>query len=232
LILFVLIGVGLVESFYAIYQFFTGSTHVLWYLKPAVYKGRASGTYICPNHLAGFLEMLLPVALAYTIKGRLNHLTKVFLAYAAFMMVGGIGVTLSRGGYGAMGISLVFFFLVLLWKRDFRIPSLAILILLVSAGGFFGYRSYQAQFRLKEVKIDHISARQLYWKPAVEMWKENVWFGVGPNHYDWRFRKWRSYVGQTRPIHTHNDYLNALADYGAIGAIIIGSGLLVLGWGV
>ena len=98
LLLFALIGVGVLESFYGIYQYFTASKHVLWYLKPPIYNIRGSGTYICPNHFAGFLEMLIPVALAYTILGRSKHLIKVFLAYAAFIMVAGIGVSLSRGG--------------------------------------------------------------------------------------------------------------------------------------
>ncbi len=232
LLLFTLIGVGILESFYAVYQFFTGSKHILWYGKPAIYLGRASGTYICPNHLAGFLEMLLPMALAFTVTGRLKHLSKVFLGYAAFAMIAGVGVTLSRGGYVAAGISLGLFFIMLLWKRDFRIPALSILIVLISAGSFFGYRSYYAQLRLKEVKVDQGVTRQLYWRPAIEMWKENPWFGVGPNHYDWRFRKWRTYQSQIRPVYAHNDYLNTLADYGLIGAAIVGLGLGVMGWGV
>jgi len=46
-------------SCYAIYQFFTHSNRVWGYVSP--YVGRASGTYISPNNLAGFLEMLLPL---------------------------------------------------------------------------------------------------------------------------------------------------------------------------
>jgi O-antigen ligase len=232
LLLFTLIGVGVVEAFYAIFQYFTGSNHVLWYIKPLIYKGRGSGTYICPNHLAGFLEMLLPVALACTITGRFKHITKIFLGYAAVMMLAGIGVTISRGGYLAMGASLVVFFFVLLWKRDFRLPALAFLILLLGTGSFFGYRSIRSQVRFTDLQNSESSVRGLYWSPAYEMWQKNFWTGVGPNHYDWRFRAWRNPMTQVRPVYAHNDYLNTLADYGTIGGIIIGSGLLLLGWSV
>jgi len=82
-------------SIYALYQFLSGSERVWWFR--ALYKGRASGTYISPNNLAGFLEMLLPLALTYTLVGRAKPVTKVFLGYAALAIVAGISVTVSRG---------------------------------------------------------------------------------------------------------------------------------------
>jgi hypothetical protein len=59
ILLFSLIGLGMLEAFYGIFQYFTDSRHVLWFPKPAAYRGRGSGTYVCPNHLAGMLEMVL-----------------------------------------------------------------------------------------------------------------------------------------------------------------------------
>ena len=77
-------------SFYAVYQFVTDSTRV-WHVFTQ-YRGRASGTYICPNHLGGFLELLLPLALAYTIAGRLKALTKIFLGYATLVILAGMAM--------------------------------------------------------------------------------------------------------------------------------------------
>src|SRR5207244_8975711 len=96
-------------SLYALYQFTTGSERVWHFIRPAGYQGRGSGTYICPNHLAGFLEMLLPLGLAYTLTGRLGHLLRVFLGYASLVILAGIGVTLSRGGWLAAGVALLVF---------------------------------------------------------------------------------------------------------------------------
>jgi O-antigen ligase len=229
IILFSLVGLGMVNAFYAIYQYYTDSQFILWYDKPAIYRGRGSGTYICPNHLAGFLEMVLPVALAYTITGRYKPLTKVFLGYAAVAILGGIGVTISRGGYVALGISLLVFFVVLLWNRDFRIPALAVVILLLVGGSFFGFRSYKSQLRFADME-DNI--RLHYWRPALELWKENFWFGVGAGHYDWRFRPWRYWNLQGQPIYVHNDYLNTVTEYGTAGGAIIAASILTLGWGL
>src|SRR6185295_9505837 len=84
----ILLATGI--SVYALYQFLSGSDRVWWFR--AMYKGRASGTYISPNNLAGFLEMLLPLALTYTLMGRARPVTKVFLGYGFLAMVTGIGV--------------------------------------------------------------------------------------------------------------------------------------------
>ena len=230
ILLFTLIGLAMAVSFYAVFQYLTDSRKILWYDKPTSYRGRGSGTYICPNHLVGFLEMILPVALAYTITGRYKPLTKVGLGYAAVAMLAGIGVTISRGGYLAVGASLVVFFVILLWNRDFRIPALAILVLLLAGGSLFGVRSWQAQKRFSS--LEYANMRPKYWEPAKRMWQENFWFGVGPQHYDWRFRKWRDWQLQGRPVYVHNDYLNTVTEYGTAGGIIVGSGLLLLAWGV
>src|SRR6266403_5143094 len=93
IISFTLIFLGMAISFYAIYQFMANTDRV-WYLtKP--YPHRGTGTYINPNHLAGLLEALLPLALGYTVAGRLKPLTKVLIGYAGLMMLAGILVTVS-----------------------------------------------------------------------------------------------------------------------------------------
>src|SRR5688572_12197060 len=65
IILAVLITIGMAIAGYAVYQFITGSDRVWHFIRPG-YAGRGSGTYICPNHMAGYLEMLLPAGIAYT----------------------------------------------------------------------------------------------------------------------------------------------------------------------
>ena len=87
LITLVLVFLGMAVAMYAVYQFLSGSDKVWTFTSP--YKGRAGGTYICPNHLAGFLEMLLPMALAYAAVGRVPAALKVWLGYAALVMAAG-----------------------------------------------------------------------------------------------------------------------------------------------
>ena len=68
-------------------------------------------------------------------------------------------------------------------------------------------------------------SRLLLWRAAAQMWREHPWFGVGPAHFDYRFREYRPENMQGRPDRVHNDYLNLLADWGAVGGVIVLAGL-------
>ncbi|MBI4327420.1 MAG: O-antigen ligase family protein [Chloroflexi bacterium] len=234
LVFFVLIFLGMGIALYAIYQFITGSERVWTFKKPPGYAGRASGTYICPNHLAGFLEMILPLGLAYTLTGRLKPTTKVCLGYACLMIVGGIGVSISRGGWVTTGLALLLLFGILIGNRDYRMPAMVLLVLLVGVGVVFAKKAYNPQKRFQKLFAeDNIGdVRFQLWKPAIHMWQDHFWLGVGPAHFDYRFPAYRPKLVQARPLRVHNDYLNCLADWGVVGTALVASAWVVLFWGI
>jgi len=233
IISFTLIFLAMAIAFYGLYQFLANSDRVWTFIKP--YPHRASGTYICPNHLAGFLEMILPLALAYTLAGRVKALTRVFIGYAALVIVAGIAVTVSRGGWISTATALLVFFAVLLARRHYRLPALALLAVLVVGGVYFVPRSYFLQMRIKQLAEEknptHEDMRFALWRPAIQMWQDHFWWGAGPGHFDARFRQYRPEAVQLSPDRAHNDYLNTFADYGLVGTLLVASawGFLVLG---
>ena len=68
-------------------------------------------------------------------------------------------------------------------------------------------------------------SRLMLWRSAVQMWADNPWCGVGPAHFDYRFREYRPVTVQGRPDRVHNDYLNLLADWGTVGGVIVLAGM-------
>ncbi len=233
IISFTMICLAMAISFYAIYQFLTDSNRVWDFIKP--YAHRGSGTYISPNNLAGFLEMLLPLGLAYTLVGRGKPVTKILLGYASLVILAGIGVTVSRGGWLSTALALLIFFGVVAFRRNYRLPALVLFLVIVCVGIYFVPRSYFFQSRLKQVyengQVDD-NARFALWKPAIQMWEKNIWWGVGPAHFNYRFREFRPQSIQRDPDWTHNDYLNTLADYGIAGTALVLAAWLLLAWGV
>jgi O-antigen ligase len=223
-IAFVLIGLAFALSIFAIFQFITRDAKVWNMIKPEGYVPRGSGTFINPNHLAGFVEMILPLALACTLMSRFSHAVKIVIGYASLVLLVGIAVTLSRGGWLSSTLTLLVFFAALLFQRSFRIYSIIALALLLASGAFVATRTQWTQTRFKRLaKSDKMDdQRFLYWNSAIQLWREDVWLGAGPGHYDYRFRKYRSENVQGRPQYAHNDYLNTLADWGVIGLGIIG----------
>jgi O-antigen ligase len=227
---------GMAMSVYAIYQFATNSPHVWHFLKPANYAHRGTGTYINPNHLAGFLEVVLPLALAYTLAGRMSPLVRILLGYSCLVMAAGLTVTLSRAGWlsAAVGVALVL--TVLVRQRQYRLPAILALVLLCLLGTTFFTRSFITQKRWDRVHRvgadDDAGGRLLLWQPAVQMWRDHFWWGVGPGHFDQRFPAYRPLWVQARPAYAHNDYLNTLADWGVAGAALVAGAWVLLAWGV
>jgi O-antigen ligase len=233
LIAWTLIFLAMLVGAYAILQFATHSDKVWNFVSP--YGHRGSGTFISPNNCAGFLEMILPLGLAWVLVSRAGATLRIVISYAALVMLGGIAVTLSRGGWVSTGVALTAFFAVLLLNRNYRLPSAVVLAAFVIAGFVLIPRAHFFKTRMSDVnKNEQINsdARFDLWHAAIEMWRTNPWWGVGPAHYDYRFREWRPVTEQLQPLRAHNDYLNTLADWGIAGVALVASALTLLGAGV
>lgn len=231
---YVMLFLAMGIAFYACYQFFTGNAHV-WNIANDAYRGRGTGTYINPNHMAGLLEMLLPLGLAYTIAGRMKPVLRILLGYASCVLAAGIAVSLSRGSWLATLFALVLFFLVLLCHRGFRWPAgLALLVIAVGAG-FYAPKLSVVRHRVAagvEEATSRETVRYQLWRPALRLWEEDKWLGIGPGHFDYRFRSVRPQDVQLRPDRAHNDYLNTLVDWGIIGLALVGLAVGLVAAGV
>jgi O-antigen ligase len=237
IISFTLIFLAMGISCFAVYQFLTHSTRVWDYVSP--YLGRASGTYISPNNFAGFLEMLLPLAMAYVLVGRMNPVVRILLGYSALVMLAGMVVTFSRGGWVAVVVALLVLLGTLIFHRNHRLPAFLLLVVLAVGGTVFvtNYLSKTLSYMRRvgtpgeAVELDLV-VRPGIWTAAEQMWRDHFWWGVGPAHYNCRFREYRPESVQMSPDRAHNDYLNLLADWGAAGGIIVLAGMVTFGAGL
>ena len=238
IISFTLIFLAMGISCFAVYQFLTHSNRVWDYVSP--YLGRASGTYISPNNFAGFLEMLLPLATAYILVGRMKPVVRILLGYAALVMLAGMAVTFSRGGWVAVAVALLVLLGILIFHRNHRLPALLLLVVLAGGGTVFvtNYLSktlsyiQRVETDLQDKPENILNLRRGMWTAAEQMWRDHFWWGVGPAHYDYCFREYRPESVQANPDRAHNDYLNLLADWGAAGGIIVLAGMVAFGAGL
>ena len=233
-----LIALAAATSSYAVAQFVNHSDHV-WNLVSGN-VGRASGTYISPNNFASFLELILPLALAFLLVGRISIVTRILLGYTALTIVAGLAVTLSRGGWVATAAGVFLVLGILLGHRNHRLRAVLLLAVLLAGSGIFtslylskthGYMQHIKSPDPAGPGVLDVSSRLNMWNAAVRMWQDHFWWGVGPAHYDYRFREYRPESIQLRPDRAHNDYLNLLADWGAAGGVIVfaGIGIFIFG---
>jgi O-antigen ligase len=180
---FVLIFLAAAIAGYAVYQFLAHSNHVWGFISP--YPGRASGTYIAPDHFAGFLELLLPLAVAYALVGRVKPLVRALLIYAAVGMMAGLAVTFSRGGWAAVMVGLLALLGILMCHRNHQRLALGVLIILVIGGTIFATKYLATTLSYDERVEQSGPAKQLNWDvrrdmwgAAVRMWRDHFLWGV------------------------------------------------------
>jgi O-antigen ligase len=230
---FTLIALATLISGYAVTQLLLHSERV-WNLYSG-YLNRAGGTYISPNDLAGFLEMLLPLALAFLLVGRVGVISRILLGYAAIVMLAGLAVTFSRAGWIAALAGILLLLGILLGHRNHRLKAMILLLIMLGGGGFavkhylvktagFAERVFKADANGGPGVMDYHSRLNI-WQAANRMWQDHFWPGVGPAHFDYRFDAYRPETTQLRPGHVHNDYLNLLTDWGTLGGIIVFAGI-------
>ncbi len=238
LISFALITLATLVAGYAVAQLLHHSNQVWNMVSP--YTGRASGTFISPNNLAGFLALILPLALAFLLVGKVGIVTRILLGYALVALAAGLAVTFSRAGWAAATAGILLVLGILLGHRNHRLKAVLLLVVLLAGGGLFAshYLSQTVGYMRRVAKPDDIgpgvidmTSRLDMWSAANRMWRDHFWSGVGPAHFDYRLPEYRPESLQMRPDHAHNDYLNLLADWGAVGGIVVfaGIGIFIFG---
>lgn len=215
-------------------------TTVFGFLRAAQYAGRASGFYICPDHLAGFLEITICLCLAMMVWSRTRAWVKILFGYVTLCCLAGMMLTGSRGGFLSLTCGGLVFTALTLWRVRITAPErlgrsvAAVLVFAALAVG--GGALALAHSRTLEARAHQLVTRDdirlKIWPSAVAEFKENPVVGTGAGTFLYYGRRFRDPGMQLDPERVHNDYLQLLAEYGLVGV----AGLLLflgahLRWG-
>ena len=231
-----LLGCGVIHVCIGAIQFRDGNNFMpISFLQRADYGRRASGFYVCPNHLAGLLEVLGVFGLSIVCWSRWPVWGKLLVGYAAAVCYAGLLFSGSRGGWASAAASLLVFGILssivlqsagrgLLFKVG--APALLLAALAISLTLFFTQKSDYLMRRVHSTAGD-TGFRLNLWRAAAEQWKSSPITGTGSQTYIFYGRKFRTERMQLDPLHVHNDYLHLLCEYGIVG----GAGFLIFFWG-
>jgi O-antigen ligase len=189
---------------------------------------RASGFFISPNHFSGYLEIAALMGLGLLLWGRQHIATRFLTGYAFFVCLVGIAISGSRGGYLSimfgsfvfLGLSLYAWYYVRR-ERFVLLTSTVVVLTSIVVGGLFWimFQSQTLKLRFQAIN-DPENMRFLLWDSAIQQWLLSPWFGTGAFSFFYFGRLFRNPSVQNDPIHVHNDYLQLLGDYGAIGGVL------------
>jgi O-antigen ligase len=209
-------------------QFFKGQEFMPFpFLPRPGYGSRASGFYGYPNHLSGFLEMVLMMGLSIALWSRWPTWAKMLLGYACVMFVLCIVATGSRGGYISTVIGLMAFLLlslVLVGKlASGRVIGIFLLGLLLVGGVGWGVRKAMSKNFFLESRAESTLSvdvsRMRLWQAAWKQFRLQPVVGTGSGTYLYYGRQFRSPSLSADPVHAHNDYFEMLGEYGILGII-------------
>jgi len=235
---FIIILVGSGESLFGLFQYLRGAKTVLGYATPNI--GTVNATYFSHNHFAGFLILIIPIALGLLV-GTANIEKKLFMFLLIGLMGASLILTLSRGGLFSFFIASGFFFICLLTKRlssfskrtSLRALSkyvLLILLLIVFIAvsiqwigiSPIAHRSLSKTLFPTEESLQQ-EIRFSLWRNALALVKEAPIFGSGLGTFEYIFLRYRpDELPQDRQaFYAHNDYLELLIETGFPGLLIV-----------
>lgn len=175
----------------------------------AIAHGRATGTFILPGELAGYLIVLIPIAYAVGVITNTTALRALSFAVLLASVVA-LAMTFSRAGWmgGAAAVAL------LIAART-RKPAIAAAV--VAGGAVAIALLFNAHHDPSE---DY--TRLSIWQASVAIIDRFPLFGVGPFDFSRLYAVVRAPDGDATAFHAHSLYLTFFAELGLAGAVALG----------
>lgn len=171
----------------------------------AIQHGRATGTFILPGELAGYLIVLSPIAYAL---GRVARQRSLRLLAWTTLALGLIALALTYSRAGWMGFAAAFAFLLAVRSRH-GIGGAAVVAL---SGIIAVLVLFNAHHNPSE---DY--TRLSIWQASTQIADRFPLTGVGPFNFSRLYALVRAPDGDPTAFHAHNLYLTFLVEFGIVG---------------
>ncbi|MEE9542396.1 MAG: O-antigen ligase family protein [Thermodesulfobacteriota bacterium] len=232
-LLIVIVATGFLLALFALIQYFTWNGRVYWFYD-YIKGGSPFGPFINKNNFAGYINLIIPLALAMTFYEK-DKAVKILFAFMALVMTGALFLSMSRGGSLAFLGSMAFMGFLLFFTRQgqgrrlaFVIPGIFLVVV------FFFLASVGIDpvvERLSTLTSSATYTRQVrwtVWASTIQIIKDYPVLGTGLETFETVFPAYRS--PQVWNLHwrdAHNDYLQLLAETGFIGFLIALSNFVI-----
>lgn len=216
-----LLALGFTVSVFGILQHLTFNGKLYW-VREMRYGGIPFGPYVNRNHFAGFIELVVAPGLTALMMGKVRRDRWMLGGVLALFPIAALFLAASRGGIISF-LFEIFLLLILMWmsRQERKQLLVGALIVLLSAGlvtwlgvdealdRFSSYREY-------EVKNDkRLSMARDTWR----IFLDHPIMGTGLGTFQSVFPKYETLYDGKLVNHAHNDYVEVLAETGALGGL-------------
>jgi len=214
-----LMSLGFFVSIFGILQHLTFNEKLYWF-RPMRFGGLPFGPYVNRNHFAGFAEMVIPVALVPLVLGKVRRERLFLVALFALVPIVALFLSASRGGIVSFAVQIAVLALLLLVRkirgRNVIVGGMVVLLAMMTVS-WIGVQQVLQRFsgiQSLEVSVGKRTAmRQDTWR----LFLDHPVMGTGLGTLEMVFPPYDSLYDGKVVNHAHNDYLEALAETGAVG---------------
>jgi O-antigen ligase len=248
-LIFAIILVGCFEAVYGFFEYSTGNKNIL-FLPRKNGTSRLAGTYVSPNHLAGLLEMVIPIAIAFgfcmtsgffrskspehtfnpeglPFRAKLalffnkNNFANIVLLIFIVFLIGALFLSQSRMGIAGFLFSIWIFGIYTL-KGFYKKNRLTLAI-----GGLLGVLFLASWIglnplykRLSTMDELAIKDRTHIWKDAGGIVRDFPIFGTGKGTFADIYQEYKTIPEDITYDHAHNDYVELFSEMGLLGLAV------------
>src|SRR5271163_2691377 len=213
---------GFLVAIFGILQQVTFNGKLYWF-REMRYGGIPFGPYVNRNHFAGFAELVIPVALVPLILGKVRKERWYLVGVFAVLPIVALFLSASRGGIVSFGVQLAALALWMVVQRRIAGAQLlaagAVLLVAVLLISWLGVGQILQRFStlqsLEASQSKRASMRHDTWR----IFLDHPWTGAGLGTLQTVFPRYETLYDGKIVNHTHNDYLEALAETGIAGGL-------------
>ena len=216
-----LMSLGFFVSIFGILQHLTFNGKLYWF-RVMRYGGLPFGPYVNRNHFAGFAELLIPIALVPLILGRVRRERLFLVALFALVPIVVLLLSASRGGIISLAGQLVILFLLLLIRRvrskNILVGGMVVLCAVLAVSWIGVHQVLQRFAGLQSLEVSQ-AKRAAMRRDTWRIFLDHPLIGTGLGTLQMVFPRYDSLYDGKIVNHSHNDYLEALAETGALGGL-------------
>jgi O-antigen ligase len=212
---------GFLVAIFGILQHLTFNGNLYWF-REMRYGGIPFGPYVNRNHFAGFMELVIPIALVPLVMGKVRRERWFLVGLFAMLPMGALFLSASRGGIISFGVELATLVLLMVLQRRAGKHALAggiVLLVAVLMVSWLGVKQVLERFStLQTLEVSggkRASMRGDTWR----IFLDHPWTGTGLGTLQIVYPHYETLYDGKVVNHTHNDYLEALAETGLLGGL-------------
>ena len=221
---------GFLVAIFGILQHLTFNGKLYWF-REMRYGGIPFGPYANRNHFAGLMELVIPVALVPLVMGKVRRERWFLVGLFAMLPMVALFLSASRGGIISFAVEMAALALLMVLRRAggrYALAGGVVLLVAVLMVSWLGVRQILERFSSLQTLEVSVGKRASMRGDTWRIFLDHPWTGTGLGTLQTVFPRYETLYDGKIVNHTHNDYLEALAETGLLGGLCCAWFLAVL----